>query len=133
MIAGKDPRDRLLQQHVRGQREDLLPRRHDLTHHDVAELESAVHQHLLELGNHVQPPRRGGNQLQLLGRVYGCGALRLGHIECTQHHRRRLAQQPHRGADHSHKHQHGRRHRYGQRLSTAQGQGLGHQLAGHYV
>ncbi len=76
MIVAENPRARLLKQHVRRQGKNLLPRSHDLAHGNVAQLQGAVHQHLLKLGQQAQAARRGRNQLQLLSGVDGRGALR---------------------------------------------------------
>ena len=133
VAAPENPLARLLKQHVRGQGKNLLPRRHDLSHRNVAEFQRPVHQRLLKLRQNPQPPRRRGDQLQFLGRVNLRGAFRGRNIERAQHHCRRATEQSHGGARDRHKNEHGRCNAHGQCLRAPQGERLRYQLTRHNV
>ena len=69
---------------VGGEGEDLAARSHDLAHSDVVQLDGAVDDLFLERGKQAHAAGRGGDQLELLGRVDGALAMQR-RVEETQH------------------------------------------------
>ena len=61
------PRTGFFNEHIRRQRKDFLPRRHDFANRDIVQFQSAMNQRLLELGEHAHAPGCGGEKLEFLG------------------------------------------------------------------
>ena len=117
---------------VGGQGKDLLAGGHDLADGHVFELEDAVDEGLLELGQNAEATGGGGDELELLRRV-DLGTLGEGNVETAEDEGGRILEEADGGAGQGHEEEHGRGDGDGQSLGAAQGERFGDEFAYHYV
>ena len=127
-----DARAGLLDGHVGGEREDLAARSHDLADGDVVQLDGAMDDLFLEDGQQAHAAGRGGDELELLGRVDGALAAERCAKE-AQDQRGGVVHQPHRRTRDADEDVHGAGDGERDALGSLQRERLGNQLAEQHL